>query len=80
MIMFRFAEKNDSRLVSSSSSPQSSFVVGRDQRGAWIALETHGLAGGIFVTRDAARRYAEFETDRRPGAVSFAARPLDLTF
>ncbi|GJE41629.1 hypothetical protein [Methylobacterium soli] len=27
---------------------QSRFIVGRDPQGHWVAVETHGLAGGIF--------------------------------
>jgi len=55
-----------------------SFIVGQNARGNWVALETHGLAGGIFVSRDAALHYAEFETDHRLGAVCLAQRSLDL--
>ena len=59
--------------------PSRSFIVGRNRAGRWIAVEPHGLAGGIFVNRKAALEYAEFETDRRPGAVSVAKGPIDLT-
>ena len=55
-----------------------SFLVGQNAKGNWVALETHGLAGGIFVSREAAIHYAEFETDHRSGAVHLAPRPLDL--
>jgi hypothetical protein len=55
-----------------------SFIVGRNRAGLWIALETHGLAGGIFASKDAAVHYAAFETDRRPGAVSFSNGPLEF--
>jgi hypothetical protein len=54
------------------------FVIGQDRQGHWIVRETHGLAGGIFVSREAALDYAEFETDHRPGAVHIAAQPLEL--
>lgn len=54
------------------------FLVGQNVKGNWVALETHGLAGGIFVSREAALHYAEFETDHRSGAVNLAPRPLDL--
>jgi hypothetical protein len=64
--------------TSPSSDGAGSFTVGQNLKGAWIALETHGLAGGIFVSRDAALHYAQFETSHRPGAVRFASRPLDL--
>jgi hypothetical protein len=38
----------------------SNYVVGQNSKGNWVAVETHGLAGGIFVSRDAALHYAEF--------------------
>lgn len=41
-------------------------------------METHGHAGGLFQSREAALRYAVFETDHRQGAVHFAAEPLAL--
>jgi hypothetical protein len=57
---------------------QRSFRVGRNREGQWVALETSGMAGGIFTSRDAALHYAAFETDRQPGAVHFVAEPLEL--
>ena len=47
----------------------SNFLVGRDRRGRWAVSATSGQAGGIFVSREAALRYARLETARRPGAV-----------
>jgi hypothetical protein len=55
-----------------------SFLVGQDSAGHWIAVEPHGLAGGIFVSRKAALDYAEFESDHRPGAVTLAKELVDL--
>jgi hypothetical protein len=52
------------------------FLVGEDGEGHWLAVETHGLGGGIFVTKDAALHYARAETDKRPGAVIFAPWPV----
>ncbi|WP_158811039.1 hypothetical protein [Beijerinckia sp. L45] len=54
------------------------FLVGQDAQGHWLAVETHGLGGGIFITRDAALHYALSETGKRPGAVSFAPLPITL--
>ncbi len=56
----------------------SSFVVGRDREGHWIALETHGRGGGYFASRADANHFAEFETDRRPGAVQEVGEPIGL--
>lgn len=55
-----------------------SFVVGQDAQGRWLALEDHGLAGGIFRDRQGALRYAAFETDRRPDAVRLSAERLEF--
>lgn len=55
-----------------------SYVVGRDTEGHWLAVETHGLGGGLFTSREAAFRYACFETDRRKGAVAVVSEPVSL--
>ncbi|CAN7620839.1 hypothetical protein LJR009_005544 [Bosea sp. LjRoot9] len=57
----------------------SSFVVGLDDTGHWVAVETHGRGGGIFTDRKTALRYAEFETGHRANAVRFSRTPLQLT-
>lgn len=54
------------------------YLVGRDGEGHWIAVEVHGLGGGVFTSREAAVRYAQFETARRPGAIRLASEPLSL--
>lgn len=56
----------------------SSYIVGRDPDGFWVAVETHGRAGGVFRSREAAADYAAFETNHRPDAVSFASEPVPL--
>jgi hypothetical protein len=57
-----------------------SFVVGKDRNGSWLAIETHGLGGGIFLDRDAATHYAEFETGHRPGSVYVSSDVIQLRF
>lgn len=52
------------------------FLVGQDREGHWLAVERHGLAGGIFATREAALRYATDESRRRPGAVRLTRRAI----
>jgi hypothetical protein len=54
------------------------FVVGQDETGRWIAVESSGRGGGIFVNRQAALSYAAFEAGRRPGAVRCSTEPLAL--
>jgi hypothetical protein len=56
----------------------SSFLIGRDTEGHWLAVETHGRAGGFFNSQDAAERFAAFETARRKGAIVFSPDPLQL--
>lgn len=60
----------------SSSSP--SFVIGRDAEGHWLAIETHGLGGGLFRSQDAAFKYATCETDHRFGAVQIVTEAVAL--
>jgi hypothetical protein len=54
------------------------FVVGQDETGRWIAVETNGRGGGIFVNRQAALNYAAFEAGRRSNAVRCSNEPLAL--
>ena len=51
------------------------FLVGQDREGHWLAVETHGLGGGIFASRDAALHYAKSETEKRPGPSAIAPKP-----
>ena len=57
---------------------QVTFLVGQDGEGHWLAVETHGLGGGIFKSRDKAFRYARDESHRLPGAVRFVDGPIRL--
>lgn len=54
------------------------FLVGQDPEGHWLAVEVHGLGGGIFRSRADALHYASGETGRRPDAVRLAEEPLTL--
>jgi hypothetical protein len=55
------------------------FVVGMDAEGHWIARDRTGLVGGIFVSREAALDFAEFETDHDPDAVEVLPGTVHLT-
>jgi len=66
------------RTLTAAGSHWRSFRVGRNREGLWVAVETSGMAGGIFKSRDAALHYAAFETDRRPGAVHISTEPIEL--
>jgi hypothetical protein len=73
-----FASTNNSNGAVPHFPQPRSFMVGQDRAGRWIAVEPHGLAGGIFVSRKAALDYAEFESDHRPGAVLVVNEPVEL--
>jgi hypothetical protein len=45
------------------------FTIRRDRRGCWIARETHGLLGGVFIGCKAAMRFALYEADGDPARV-----------
>jgi len=55
------------------------FVVGTDAEGRWIARDRAGLVGGIFVSREAAIDFAEFEADHDPDAVEVLPQTVHLT-
>jgi hypothetical protein len=54
------------------------FVVGQDRRGNWVVTETHGLYGGIFCSKDAALRFAKFETADRLGECAVTGERLEF--
>ena len=57
-----------------------SYVIGQDPEGHWLAVETHGLGGGIFRSRADAVHFAQFECDHDPAGVQFTLEPLGLTY
>lgn len=58
--------------------PSTRFVVGQDPHGHWIAMEIHGLGGGLFRTRHDALHYATDLTDRRPDGVVISTDRVEL--
>lgn len=54
------------------------FVVGQDEVGHWVVVESHGRGGGIFVNRQAALNYAAFESGQGSDAVRCSNEPLAL--
>ena len=53
------------------------FTIRRDQRGRWVASETHGLLGGVFLSCKEALRLALYELDgTSPGFMSSRPRRL----
>lgn len=48
------------------------FTICRDRHGHWLAVEAHGLLGGVFVSRKAAERFALHEANDDPARVHVA--------
>ncbi|WP_342358373.1 hypothetical protein [Terrarubrum flagellatum] len=45
------------------------FFIGLDADRRWIARDNRGLAGGVFVDKASALKFAMFESDHHPHAV-----------
>ena len=60
------------------AAPAPSFLIGQDGEGHWVAVEIHGLGGGIFRSREGAVHYARDESRGRAGAVRLVAERLAL--
>jgi hypothetical protein len=45
------------------------FLIGRNSRGNWVAQDSGGLRGGLFVDRVQAVKFAMSESGKRPQAV-----------
>jgi hypothetical protein len=56
------------------------FVLGRDHGGHWIVQETHGLCGGLFTSKEAAIRYAKFESAEGGDEIQIAPETFELKF
>jgi hypothetical protein len=57
------------------------FTICPDSHGHWLVVEAHGMLGGVFVSRQAAERFALHEADDDPARVHVAAlrrRPMRL--
>ena len=59
-----------------AGAPGLSFTIGQDASGCWVALESHGIAGGLFRNRDDAIHYAGIEIRDGAGEIHFATGPV----
>jgi hypothetical protein len=55
-------------------------LVGQDSQGNWVAVDCDGKWGGLFATRQAARKYALDENGNRTEAIEAISTPLELVF
>ena len=76
---------HDSMTTDSSDEPPSSsgripapFLIGKNSRGHWVAQDSSGLHGGLFVDCNQALKYAMFENGRRLQDVIMVPGILEL--
>ena len=60
------------------SSCQNLVLIGRNSRGNWVAQESHGLFGGLFVSRAQAVKYALTENGPHPATIVLSADIVEL--
>lgn len=65
-------------MTEAPQSPSTRFIVGQDPQGRWVAVEIHGLGGGLFRTRHDAIHYATDIAGRRPDAVVISTDHVEL--
>jgi hypothetical protein len=53
-------------------------LIGRNNRGQWVAQEQNGLYGGLFVSRAQAIKYALFENGQHPETIVELPREIEL--
>jgi hypothetical protein len=58
--------------------PPPRFVIGQDEHGHWVALDSEGREGGLFASRDAALKFVAQATGGRRPVAAHAAKPLSL--
>lgn len=63
--------------IAAPSAPMQ-FLVGQNRQGCWVAVEIHGLGGGLFRTRTDAVHYASDETRNRPDGVVVTGDLVEL--
>jgi hypothetical protein len=60
--------------------PKSSLVViGQNSHGEWVVLDPEGRCGGVFISQDAARRFALEANGRCLEAIKLVEGTLELT-
>jgi hypothetical protein len=54
------------------------FLIGRNSKGNWVAQERGGACGGLFASREAALKFAKFESGNDARAVVWVSGVLEL--
>jgi hypothetical protein len=60
------------------SSHSNQVLIGQNSRGNWVAQESHGLFGGLFVSRAQAVKYALSENGDHPATIVLSADIVEL--
>jgi hypothetical protein len=71
----KFPRRPDSGVLSESIPL---FFIARNRAGLWVAREAEGRAGGIFLFRRSALRFAKRSSGPRGCAIMFFAEHLEL--
>jgi hypothetical protein len=53
------------------------FIIAKGATANWIVVETHGLYGGVFVSKDAAIRFVDRESRDRQATVEIMAASIE---
>jgi hypothetical protein len=53
-------------------------LIGRNSSGNWVARESHGLFGGLFVSRAQAVKYALSENGDHPATIVLTDNVVEL--
>ena len=64
------------RVEARHSGSRLQFIIGQDPEGHWIVAEVSKRCGGIFVSRDAALKYAVSEWGFDPHLIRWSNEPL----
>lgn len=58
----------------------STFFIGRDSRGRWVAQDADRLRGGLFISRAAAVKFAMHESGHRADTIVPLSHIIELDF
>jgi hypothetical protein len=71
----RFPQRPDADVLSDSISL---FFIGQNKHGFWIARESEGRSGGLFLLKRSAVRFANGDSEPAGCATMFLAEPFEL--
>jgi hypothetical protein len=59
---------------------RSYFILGRNARGLWVIRENTGRSGGVFLSREAALRFARLESPNAHFAVVHVPEVVEFDY